>query len=313
MRPPAVPIDLDDVRRAELIAAVLPHRAPLLLISRVLPYTPDHVAVMARLDQQAFGLRSGNPVVPRPMVFEALAQAGAFAIDRFDSTLRGRTGLLCKIPSAHCSVTLEPAQTDVLCRVHIERQRSAGKLWFFNLAGDALLADQIIATMRWSVILAPPSAAALQAPESTVSRCRIQHPDLPYRSTRTFVDSAQVAEPAQRITAFHRVTAYDCRGHFHNQPVYPGVYTLLGCKQAAELLLGTIDQQLVGRWWNLDTVVGLDFCEPIRPGALLRYSVTLNALADNRYDFSAEVVECSSGDTPLVVAKIGSFTLALSP
>lgn len=115
--PPTAPLG-----RAE-IEAILPHRAPFLLLDEVVELDPA-TRVVARLavrDEHCAGHFPGNPIMPGVLMVEALAQAGAVAV-LADEANRGKLVLFAGIDDVRFKRLVRPGhELELECDVEAVR------------------------------------------------------------------------------------------------------------------------------------------------------------------------------------------------
>jgi 3-hydroxyacyl-[acyl-carrier-protein] dehydratase len=91
------------------IEAILPHRAPMLLLDEVLELEPGERVVARKLvrDEDCAGHFPGNPIMPGVLMVEALAQAGAVAVLSEDEN-RGKLALFAGIDDVRFKRIVRP-------------------------------------------------------------------------------------------------------------------------------------------------------------------------------------------------------------
>ena len=93
------------------IEAILPHRAPFLLIDEVVELEPgQHVVARKRVREDEWYLRGhfpGRPVMPGVLIVEAMAQTGAVAVLSEEKN-RGRIALFAGIDATRFKRIVEP-------------------------------------------------------------------------------------------------------------------------------------------------------------------------------------------------------------
>ena len=108
--------------RAE-IEAIIPHRAPFLLLDTVLELVPGE-RVLARktvTEEDCAGHFPGNPIMPGVKMVEALAQCGAVAV-LSQPEHRGRLVLFAGIDDVRFKRIVRPGEElDLLCEVETVR------------------------------------------------------------------------------------------------------------------------------------------------------------------------------------------------
>jgi 3-hydroxyacyl-[acyl-carrier-protein] dehydratase len=100
------------LQRAE-IEAILPHRAPMLLLDEVLELEPGLRVVAQKTvrEKDCAGHFPGNPIMPGVLMVEALAQAGALAVLSQEEN-RGKLALFAGIDDLRFKRVVRPG--DVL-------------------------------------------------------------------------------------------------------------------------------------------------------------------------------------------------------
>ena len=96
------------------IKKIIPHRYPMLLIDRVEELIPGEKAVAKRnvtINEELFnGHFPGNPVMPRVLIVEALAQTGAVALLSLPE-FKGKTAYFGGIKSAKFRKVVRPGDS----------------------------------------------------------------------------------------------------------------------------------------------------------------------------------------------------------
>ena len=130
MNPPvALPVD------AERIAAILPHRYPILLVDRVIELEPGQRIVALKnvtLNEPFFqGHFPGHPVMPGVLIVEALAQASGLLIGLSGVRAEGRDALfyLAKVDNARFNRPVLPGDQ---LRLEVQLKRMIRSMGIFN-------------------------------------------------------------------------------------------------------------------------------------------------------------------------------------
>jgi 3-hydroxyacyl-[acyl-carrier-protein] dehydratase len=105
------------------IEAVLPHRAPFLLLDEVVELDPG-ARVVARKrvrEEDCAGHFPGNPIMPGVLMLEALAQAGAVAVLSLEAN-RGKLALFAGIDGVRFKRVVRPGdELTLTCEVEAVR------------------------------------------------------------------------------------------------------------------------------------------------------------------------------------------------
>ena len=105
------------------IEAVLPHRAPMLLIDEVLELVPGERVVARKTvrEEDCAGHFPGNPIMPGVKMVEALAQCGAVAVLSQPEN-RGKLALFAGIDDVRFKRIVRPGEVlDLVCDVEAVR------------------------------------------------------------------------------------------------------------------------------------------------------------------------------------------------
>lgn len=157
------------------LAALLPHRAPILMLDRLLSLDPGREARAlkdVRADDRCLeGHFPGYPVMPGVLVIEALAQtACALAMASLEAPQQGRWPVLLSIDQARFRRAVRPGDR---LELHVRCTRAWGPFWRFEATAsvDGLTAAQarLLATMTAAL----PLLAAANAPHPAPSMNRI--------------------------------------------------------------------------------------------------------------------------------------------
>ena len=131
---------------------------------------------------------------------------------------------------------------------------------------------------------------------------------LPHRDPMLLVDTVEELTPGEHIvTTFYVDPERDIfRGHFPDEPVLPGVYTVECMAQAADILL-MADGKFPGKLPLFIGINNVRFLSKIRPGDTLRVEAKLKEAKKAKAIFTCSA-EAYDGD---VLAATGDVTLAM--
>lgn len=131
---------------------------------------------------------------------------------------------------------------------------------------------------------------------------------LPHRDPMLLVDSVESLIPREHIvTTFFVDPARDIfRGHFPEEPVLPGVYTVECMAQAADLLL-MADGRFPGKLPLFLGINNVRFLSKIRPGDTIRVEARMKEAREEKAIFTCSA-ESYVGET---LAATGDVTLAM--
>ena len=125
------------------IEAIIPHRAPFLLVDAIIELEPGKRAVGTKTfaPSEAFyaGHFPGNPVTPGVLIVEALAQVGAVAILAMPEN-RGKIPFFAGIDEVKFRKPVLPGS---LLRLPVVKERNRGEVWRFS--GKATVDGQVMA------------------------------------------------------------------------------------------------------------------------------------------------------------------------
>ncbi len=136
------------------IEKYLPHRAPMLMLDRVISYDESsiHAEKFAAADAFYFqGHFPGNPIMPGVMIVEAIAQAGAL-IAALGGSFDGETSLLAfaGIDSAKFRKSVYPNETLSVFAKIVKQRRS-----LYKFEGYAAVGDSIVTKLAFSASQVP--------------------------------------------------------------------------------------------------------------------------------------------------------------
>ncbi len=131
---------------------------------------------------------------------------------------------------------------------------------------------------------------------------------LPHRDPMLLVDTVESLTPREHIvTTFFVDPARDIfRGHFPEEPVLPGVYTVECMAQAADLLL-MADGRFPGKLPLFLGINNVRFLSKIRPGDTIRVEARMKEAREEKAIFTCST-ESYVGET---LAATGDVTLAM--
>lgn len=131
---------------------------------------------------------------------------------------------------------------------------------------------------------------------------------LPHRDPMLLVDAVEELIPGESIvtTFFVDPQREIFRGHFPDEPVLPGVYTVECMAQAADVLL-MADGRFPGKLPLFLGINNVRFLSKIRPGDTLRVEAKLKEAKKAKAIFTCSA-EAYDGD---VLAATGDVTLAM--
>ena len=141
-----MPLNVTDIQ------SLIPHRAPFLLIDRILSMKVDELIVAQKnvsiSDPILQGHFPGNPVMPGVLIIEAMAQASA-VLGKLSDGSATNSCLLTEIGEARFRRLIVPG--DILTiEVRVVKRRKP----FFWFSGEARVGDEIAANVNFSARLA---------------------------------------------------------------------------------------------------------------------------------------------------------------
>ena len=126
------------------ILSLLPHRYPMLLVDRVIDYTPGerlHAIKNVTVNEPIFtGHFPGQPIFPGVMILEALAQAtGLLGFKTTENRGDNELYLFAAIDNARFKHPVGPGDT---MHLHVEFLKERRNLWKFY--GEARVDDKVV-------------------------------------------------------------------------------------------------------------------------------------------------------------------------
>ena len=139
-----------DVKR---IMELLPHRAPMLLIDRLIDIVPNQSATGVRAvsinDPMFLGHFPGHPVMPGVMIVEAMAQtAGALVMFSMNANAADKLVYFMSIDKARFRHPVVPGD---LLTIPVKLQRARAPVWRF--AGEAYVNGKLCAEAEYSAMI----------------------------------------------------------------------------------------------------------------------------------------------------------------
>ncbi len=130
----------------------IPHRYPMLLVDRVQDIVLNETATGIKnvtINEPFFqGHFPGRPIMPGVLIVEAMAQtAGVLVVHSLGPDAEGKLVYFMSIDEARFRRPVEPGDT---LHIHVECQRSRGKVWRFGgkaMVGDTLMAEAVFTAM----------------------------------------------------------------------------------------------------------------------------------------------------------------------
>lgn len=145
------------------IMRLLPHRAPMLMIDRIVDIVEGQSATGIKcvtFNEPFFvGHFPGRPIMPGVLIVEALAQtAGAVVMHSLGTTADGKTVLFMTIDRARFRRPVTPGD---MLQLKVKLQRARGPV--FRFEGQALVDGALCAEAEFSAMIAADDSSATQA------------------------------------------------------------------------------------------------------------------------------------------------------
>ncbi len=143
---------------ARAIAALIPHRFPMLLVDRVedivLGVSARGIKAVSGNEPFFAGHFPGRPIMPGVLIVEALAQtAGVLAILSMDLKDSGKLVYFMAIEEAKFRAPVEPG-----CLLHLEVEFVQRRATVCKFAGRATVDGKVAAEARFTAMIADPPA-----------------------------------------------------------------------------------------------------------------------------------------------------------
>ncbi len=137
----------------ERVLEMIPHRAPFLLIDRVVDMVADESAVGIKCvsinDPWFQGHFPGRPVMPGVLIIESMAQTAAvLVVETLGSEAEGKLVYFRSVDSARFRKPVVPGD---LMRVRVRKERRRGNVWKFS--GEAQVDGVQVAEASFSAMI----------------------------------------------------------------------------------------------------------------------------------------------------------------
>lgn len=135
------------------IMSMIPHRYPILLVDRLLEFTPGESAVGLKnvtMNEPHFnGHFPGAPVMPGVLIIEAMAQTAALMVVKtLGEEAMGKLVYFMTIEGAKFRKPVTPGDS---IHIHINKVQSRGPVWKFK--GKAMVDDKVYAEATFSAMI----------------------------------------------------------------------------------------------------------------------------------------------------------------
>lgn len=139
-----------DVNR---IMEMIPHRYPILLVDRLLEFTPGESAVglknVTMNEPHFMGHFPGMPVMPGVLIVEAMAQTSAIlVVQTLGKEAESKVVYFMTIDNARFRKPVVPGDS---LHIHVEKIQQRGAVWKFK--GTAKVGDKVCAEAVFSAML----------------------------------------------------------------------------------------------------------------------------------------------------------------
>ena len=157
MSQPAEKTELESIDVKQLMA-LLPHRAPMLMIEKLIDIVPRVSATGIKsvsINEPYFaGHFPGHPVMPGVLIVEAMAQAaGALVVHSLDGANQEKIVYFMTIDKARFRHPVVPGDQLV---IPVKVLRSRGPVWRFT--GEAYVNGKLCAEAEYSAMIVQPNA-----------------------------------------------------------------------------------------------------------------------------------------------------------
>lgn len=142
---------IDDVTE---IMNMIPHRYPILLVDRILEFTPGEGAVglknVTMNEPHFMGHFPGAPVMPGVLIVEAMAQTAAVVVVKtLGDEAKGKLVYFMTIENAKFRKPVTPGDS---LHIHVQKIHSRGPVWKFS--GKAMVDGKVYAEASFSAMIA---------------------------------------------------------------------------------------------------------------------------------------------------------------